>query len=400
MSDLQIILGILGIVVVVGLFLYNNWYISRHSPRQARQLLDEDETRGVRKEPGLPAEPGLEATAAAATPSPAGIDPADAAITPPDAPHTPHADDPANAPFAADAGTAATAATATAAAAPTADASSWQEPQGLDALVFSITPIHLDGLVTGETAVPALPPTRRVGTKQLLIEGYNTKTGLWEAPRAGAIYKEFQAGVQLANRLGALNEIEFSEYVAKVQAFADAIGGAPDFPDMLHEVARAREVDSFAAQNDAILSFMVVAKRSTWSPGYVRQMAAQYGFKPSVTPGRLVVPAANPSAPAVLTLNYDPQAAMADDLDHAPVSEITLTLDVPNVDRSENAFQRLREAVEGLAKTMDGSITDPDGRPLPAMAMNPIQADINHLYDALDARGLCAGSPAAQKLFS
>ena len=45
--------------------------------------------------------------------------------------------------------------------------------------------------------------------------------------------------MQLANRTGALNEIEFSEFVAKVQRFADALGATPDVPDMLQEVARA-----------------------------------------------------------------------------------------------------------------------------------------------------------------
>jgi hypothetical protein len=64
-----------------------------------------------------------------------------------------------------------------------------------------------------------------------------------------------QAGVQLANRTGPLNEIEYSEFVMKAQAFADALGGTPDFPDMLQEVARARELDQFASQHDAQLGF-------------------------------------------------------------------------------------------------------------------------------------------------
>ena len=50
----------------------------------------------------------------------------------------------------------------------------------------------------------------------------------------------FQVGVQMANRMGALNEIEYSEFVVKAQAFADAVNGAPEFPEMLDEVARAR----------------------------------------------------------------------------------------------------------------------------------------------------------------
>ena len=49
-----------------------------------------------------------------------------------------------------------------------------------------------------------------------------------------------QVGVQLANRTGALNEIEYSEFVVKAQAFADTVNGAPEFPEMLDEVARAK----------------------------------------------------------------------------------------------------------------------------------------------------------------
>ena len=42
---------------------------------------------------------------------------------------------------------------------------------------------------------------------------------------------------------GALNEIEYSEFVVKTQAFADAVNGTATFSDMLEEVARARELE-------------------------------------------------------------------------------------------------------------------------------------------------------------
>lgn len=394
MSNLQITLAVLGVIIVLGVVIYNNWYSVSHAPRKAsaQDEIADEAMPDVRKEPKEPffqssptGEPALDnhhSKVPTAHSELKNIAPElDAAIQPEDRPFQPveHGSS----------------------AAPQHEALGKSEvlPE-LDALVFSITQIQLDVPVSGDSAIAALPPTRRLGSKQLLIEGLNTQTKAWETPKTGSQYGEFQAGVQLANRLGALTEIEFSEFVHKAQAFADAIGGSPDFPDMLHEVARAREVDSFAAQNDAILSFVIVARRATWSPGYVRQMAAQYGFKHSVTPGRLTVPAANPANPPVLVLSYDPQAALANDLDHVPVHEIMLTLDVPTVERSENAFQRLRDAVEGLAESMDGVISDPDGRPLPAMTMDPIASDIDRLYEALDDRGLSAGSPAAQKLFS
>jgi len=129
-----------------------------------------------------------------------------------------------------------------------------------------------------------MPATRRAGSKPFAIEGVNAATGQWETPHAGQRYCAFQAGVQMANRTGALNEIEFSEFVVKAQAFADAINAAPDFPDMLQEVARARELDQFASDHDAQLMFMLRARQAAWSPGYVQQNAARLGFVPGAMP--------------------------------------------------------------------------------------------------------------------
>jgi hypothetical protein len=117
---------------------------------------------------------------------------------------------------------------------------------GLDALIDVLAPIAVDAPVSGEAALAALPPTRRAGSKPFAIEGRNDATQRMGDARAGQRYGAFQAGVQLANRTGALNEIEYSEFVMKAQAFADAINGAPEFPEMRDEVARARELDQFA----------------------------------------------------------------------------------------------------------------------------------------------------------
>ena len=49
---------------------------------------------------------------------------------------------------------------------------------------------------------------------------------------------------------------------------------------------------------------------------------------------------------------------------------------------------------------MDGVVTDDAGRPLGPDVMDSIGADLDNLYDALDARDLAAGSPQARRLFS
>lgn len=271
---------------------------------------------------------------------------------------------------------------------------------GLDALIDVLAPIALESPASGDAALAALPPTRRAGSKPFAVEGLNEATQQWEPPRPGQRYTAFQAGVQLANRNGALNEIEYSEFVVKAQAFADAVNGSPEFPEMLDEVARARELDQFASAHDAQLSFTLRARSAAWSPGYVQQSAAKHGFVAGAIPGRMVLPSAGNGAPPVLVLSFDPQAALAEDPAQSAVREVTLSLDVPQVPRSEQPFVRMRDAAIALAASMDGLITDDNGQVIRVEALDVIGASLEQLYDTLETRDVSAGSPQARRLFS
>ncbi|HEX2012418.1 MAG TPA: cell division protein FtsZ, partial [Roseateles sp.] len=155
----------------------------------------------------------------------------------------------------------------------------------IDALIDAIATISVDALLSGEMALSQLPGSRRAGTKPFHIEGLNAETGDWELPAPGQRYGEFQAGVQMANRSGALNEIEYSEFVQKVQGFVDGIGGFVQFPDMLDVVGRARELDQFASEHDAQLAIQLRSRGAAWTLGYVQQIALRHGFVPGAVPG-------------------------------------------------------------------------------------------------------------------
>ncbi|MGB4116257.1 MAG: cell division protein ZipA C-terminal FtsZ-binding domain-containing protein [Polaromonas sp.] len=275
-----------------------------------------------------------------------------------------------------------------------------EKKPGLDALIDVMAPVAVDDVVSGEAALAAMPATRRAGSKPFGVEGLNIATTVWELPSPGQRYSAFQCGVQLANRLGALNQIEYSEFVMKTQGFADAIGGEPEFPEMGDEVARARELDQFASAHDAQLSFTLRALSTAWSPGYVAQNAARLGFVAGSIPGRMVLPAIERGGAPLLGLAFDTQAAMAEDPEQTALREITLSLDVPQVQRGEQPFVRMRESALLLASSMGGVVMDDNGNLIAPEAMDVIGNELEQLYDTLDERDLSAGSVLARRLFS
>ncbi len=379
MSSLQIGLLLIGALVIVAVLAYNQWTTRRNAPRRsplkgsaaadAEATMDTPEglldvVHGDRREPVLG--------------EGAPVDGASAGL---DGSHS---------------GGAGEGGTESVPLAPGVAA----KPAQLDPLVDAVASLSLEHQVSGDAVLAALPGTRRVGSKPFMVEGLNASSQEWEQPRVGQRYTALQAGVQLANRMGALNEIEFSEFVVKVQAFSDVLGAAPDFPEMMQEVARARELDQFASAHDAQLGFTVRARRASWSPGYLAQHAAQQGFVAGALPGRMVLPSSQPGGAPVLVLQFETQAALADDPEQTALREFNLTLDVPHVPRTESPFVRLRECATALAKAMEGVVTDDSGQPLHPDAMDRIGADLEVLYDTLDARELAAGSALSRRLFS
>ena len=367
MSNLTAVLVILGGFVLAAYIGYNTWLLRKHAPRQPEAL-----------PPEAPGHGGVELTASPVEPV-LHTDPGEVSVTDRHEPLF----DPDLPP-------------------PTAPAGTSAERRGtLDPLIDVITPIALlEGSLPGAAAVAALPATRRVGSKPIAVEGLNAATGQWEVPAAGQRYSALQIGVQLANRTGALNEIEYSEFVMKAQAFADAVNGMPEFPDMRDEVARARELDQFASGHDAQLAFVLRARHAAWSPAYVQQCAARLGFVAGMMPGRMMLPHAENGAPPVLGLAFDTQAALADDPAQSAIRELSLSLDVPQVDRHLEPFARMREVAAALAREMDGIVTDGDGQMLREETLDAIGADLGDLYDTLSARELAAGSMLARRLFS
>ncbi len=270
----------------------------------------------------------------------------------------------------------------------------------LDALIDLMAPLTIEAPISGDLVLAHLPTTRRAGGKSFLIEGLNAETGEWETPAGGQHYSEFQSGVQLANRTGALNEIEYSEFVQKVQAFADSVNAMADFPDMLEAVASARELDAFAGAHDAQLAVHLQARSAAWSVGYIHQHAGRHGFVPGVVPGRLVLPSVEVGAPPVLTLTFDSQAALADDPNRAAVRDVTLSFDVPQTDPKAEPFVAWQASAQALSLGMDAGIVDDAGQPLSPEGFASIGHELEQLYEQLASRDIAAGSAVARRLFS
>jgi FtsZ-interacting cell division protein ZipA len=280
---------------------------------------------------------------------------------------------------------------------PAATTISSAPPAIVDRRIDCIVPIRLNGPVAGDKVIPLAQRLRRAGSKPVHIEG-KLEGGPWELLQNGARYEELRAAAQLANRSGALNELEFSEFVTGVQQFADALDASPEFPDMIETVAMARELDGFAAQCDAQLSINVLSDGAPWSANYVQAVASQDGLLLSRDGTRFVKLDARQSP--VFMLQFGDTNFLRDDLTYKGGQMITLVLDVPVADEDILPFRLMCDYAKSLAERIGGRVVDDGRRPLPETALLAIEKQLMTLYAKLEQAGIPAGSPATRRLFS
>lgn len=280
----------------------------------------------------------------------------------------------------------------------------------VDPLIDCVVAVHLDAPQSAAAVLAAAESLRRATAKPVHLDGRRDEAegGAWEPLGAGSrgAYTELEIAVQLANRSGALNAVEFSAFVSAVQHLAASLDGTIDAPDMNETIAHAQELDAFAAGCDVQLTLHLVSDSLPWSAAQVQALAAQDQLVLSRDGSRFARFADNAATLAphelrpVFTLLFADTNFLRDDLTTKTGSRITLTLDLPQVPQALSPFRAMWDYAQQLAGKIGADVVDDNQRPVPEAALVAIERQLDGLYAQLDSRGLAAGSPLALRLFS
>jgi hypothetical protein len=260
----------------------------------------------------------------------------------------------------------------------------------IDELIDCAIPLGLENPVRGEKVLPILQSLRHVGSKPVRFIGQRDD-GVWEAIAVGGAYIAMYAGVQLANRSGALNELEYSEVVTRLRQVTDQLGAEPDVPNMKDVMSASWGLHQFVTEYDAQLGINVLSNGAPWAINALLAALERQGF--DVRPdGRLVMPDGDGGALFSLSTNVTLAAEVT--------SRLTLLLDVPRVLPSRNGFSAMAACAKSLSARLDGTVVDDANQPLTQSALEEIAAQVNAFYADMEAAEIPAGSARALRLFS
>ena len=260
----------------------------------------------------------------------------------------------------------------------------------VDPLIDCMIPLALEIAVRGDKILPVLQTLRHVGNKQIHYIGLHVN-GDWEPITHGGVYTKLQAGVQMATRTTALNELEYSELVTRLRALCDEIGAEPELPDMIEVMGEARTLHRFVAGHDAQLGVNLLSNGAPWPmPTLIGALEAQgFNARPD---GRFIMPDGEGGQLFTLSTNVT--------LGADTTSRLTLLLDVPCVAPARDGFGQMIACAKELVARLDATIVDDSNQPLMDEALAEINGQVLEFYQEMESADIPAGSTRALRLFS
>lgn len=260
----------------------------------------------------------------------------------------------------------------------------------VDDFIDCVVPMEFEHPLRGDRILAEIQSIRIAGNKPVHFIG-KTPDGERETITHAGSYSQISAGVQLVNRSGALNELEFSDVIMKLRQVADNLNGFLDIPDMKHVMDGARDLALFVAEHDAQLSVNVRSNGVPWDIGTLMAALEKLGFD-ARPDARLAMPDGEGGTLFTLSVN----GSLAD----RASSRMTLLLDVPCVGPNRTGFQSMIACARLLAQRLGGTLVDDGDTVIDDATLEQIQDQVDVFYSAMQAAEIPAGSTRALRIFS
>ncbi len=368
MSDLQISLLGIGVVVVIAVVLYNGYQQRRLRQRLGEAFGEprEDVLLEQRREP-VPAariEPQMDAApapaASAHTPLPAAQPPS-APREPPDAP-------PAVA--------------------------------NIDEAIDCVAMLGSDTPLTSAQVAEVLSGVASCG-RSWRAAGFNSGSGRWEEVNRAVTghYTRLRLALQMANRGGPLSAVQLGAFCDALNTLATRFSAHVQLPDTDTALAGARALDAFCADVDVAIGINVIAAEGeSFSGARVRALVESEGFK--LEPDGVFHLEDERENTLLQISNQEAAPFLPEAVSGMTTQGLTILLDVPRVADADRALQRMFELGRSLSVTLKGRLVDDNRAVLTTASMDKIRQQLKDIHAAMNARDIAPGSPRALRLFS
>lgn len=231
--------------------------------------------------------------------------------------------------------------------------------------------------------------------------GMNSLTGGWEEVGQGNAeeYLNIAATLQLADRTGPVSDSDLAAFCSQVQTVADELMAIAEFPKRQPALALAAALDQFCADVDVLIGANIITQNGeAFAATKVRAMAEAAGMK--LQPDGAFHYFNDEGADLFSLANLDPTPFSAENIRQLSTHGITFLFDVPRVADGVRVFNQMLMLAKQMASSLGGQVVDDNRRPLSDAGIARIKQQLADIYARMEAQQIKSGSARALRLFS
>ncbi|CAE6484636.1 Cell division protein ZipA [Nitrosomonas nitrosa] len=277
-----------------------------------------------------------------------------------------------------------------------------QKAVNFDSKINYITSIRANKLITHDKLTELLQqkfdfgkPVRWLGLNQ---DGHTWEEITIETLHTQGGYIHLKGCLQLADRAGPVSEVNLSRFRDMVEDFAMQIEAIADCPDIAEAHTKAVTLDKFCADVDVVMGINIISKDGGAFVGTkIRALAEASGFRLE-SEGAFRFRDDNNTVLFSLS-NYETTPFLPASMRTLTTHGITFLFDVPRVANGEKIFDQMVSLARQFALTLNGIMVDDNRVPLNDNGIRKSKQQLMNIQAVMAANDIPAGSETALKLF-
>lgn len=237
--------------------------------------------------------------------------------------------------------------------------------------------------------------------KTVTVCGLNNASSLWERmiPESPQIYRAFRMGLQLVDRGGSVSEMRLAGFHDLLDDIASDLQVEAKLPPVREVLQRAQELDRFCADVDKMIGINLLTSSDRKLFGTeVATAAERVGMNLQADGGFHLLDADGESLLTLGATDGSPFQHLT--LNQTRVDSLTLLLDIPRVAAPAQRFDEMVALAQELARVMRLTLADDQRVALSDGAIAQIRAQVAATEAMMLAGHITPGSAQARRLFS
>lgn len=231
--------------------------------------------------------------------------------------------------------------------------------------------------------------------------GLNAGSGLWERliPESPQIYRAFRIGLQLVDRSGSVSEMRLAGFHELLTEIAAQLKIEARLPPVDEAVKRAQQLDRFCADVDQMIGINLLAGGDRKLFGTEVAGAAERHGMSLQSDGTFHL--LDEDCASIFTLSAsDDTSFQHHTLNQSRTESLTLLLDIPRVNEPVRRFDEMVAIAREMATALRLTMVDDQRVALSDGALAQIRTQIAAIQDLMQAGHITPGSAQALRLFS